>query len=280
MDFNLLRPSKSQALFGIAVGLSLITATWLSLLIYRHQDSSLHPWTLLLALLILVVPWFIPRRFIFTWITFVFSASLWLGAASLDGSFSWWNVGFLYGTQKHQKMQLGQDSLSNLTSLLENRYRWNLHDLVGTLHLPFATTPIDLDIQAALLVVFGLTLVLTAAAAGIHLRRNDKKFLVALVSPWLMFVTLLTQMAARYMVMAAVISAALVAISTSLSLLQLLITAIACVMLGNQMLAPFPNTAPVTYSITQPTFPDAGWMLLLLAAIVLCIALTPGKRAE
>jgi hypothetical protein len=177
-------------------------------------------------------------------------------------------------------MQLGQDSLSNLTSLLENRYRWNLHDAVGSLHLPWVSGGIDLDVQAALLVVFGIALAVCAVAAGIHLRRNDRKFLVALLAPWVLFVTVLTQMAARYVVLASVISAVLVAISPGVSLLQLLITALACVMLGNQLLAPFPNTAPVTYSITQPTFPDAGWMMVLLAAVVFCAAVTPSERVE
>jgi hypothetical protein len=272
--------SRPHYLFWVAVGMALITAGWLSMLIYHSQARGYRPWTVLLTLSILTVPWFIPRRFIFAWMGLIFSASLWLAAASLGGSFSWWDVGFFYGTQKHQKMQLGQDSLSNLTSLLENRYRWNLHDAVGSLHLPLVSASIDLDVQTALLVVFGLALVICATAAGIHLRRNDKRFLVALLAPWVLFVTVLTQMAARYMVLAAVISAGLVAIGTSVSLLQLLLTGLACVMLGNQLLAPFPNTAPVTYSITRPTFPDAGWLLVLLAAVVLCLAVSPSERVK
>jgi len=261
-----------------ALSLCFLTAAALPLLIYHRQDPSLHIWTILLTLAILVIPWFLRRRTFAAWLVLVLSASLWLAAFSLNGSFSWWQVGFLYGTQKHQDMQLGAQSLSNLSSILSQRYGWSLHDDVGNIHLPFVATPIDMDLQTALATVFAITLLFCTFAAAVHLRRRDKKFLVALVAPCILFVTLLTQMAARYTMFSAVIASLLVAISVGMSLLELLLVILSCAMLGNQLLASFPDTAPVTFSITRPTYPDAGWMMLLLAAVILISAMIPSVR--
>ena len=261
-----------------AISLCFLTAAFLPLLIYRRQDPSLHIWTILLTLAILVIPWFLRRRTFAAWLVLVFSASLWLAAFSLNGSFSWWQVGFLYGTQKHQDMQLGAQSLSNLSSILSQRYGWNLHDDVGNIHIPFVAAPIDMDLQTALATVFAITLLFCTFAAAVHLRRRDKKFLVALVAPCILFVTLLTQMAARYTMFSAVIASLLVAVSVGMSLLELLLVILSSAMLGNQLLASFPDTAPVTFSITRPTYPDAGWMMLLLAALILVSAMIPSVR--
>ncbi len=263
----------------IALSLCFFTALWLPLLIYRQQDHSLHIWTILLTLAILIVPWLLPRRTFPAWMVLVFSASIWLAAFSLNGSFSWYQVGFVYGTQKHQDMQLGAQSLSNLSSILSQRYNWNLHDEVGTLYLPpFIANPTDMDLQYALGVLLGLTLVMVSIAASFYLRRRDNKFLVALVAPCILFVTLLTQMAARYTMFAAVTAALFVGVSVGMSMLQLLLIVMSCVMLGNQLLASFPDTAPITFSITRPTYPDSGWMTMLLAAVILFCALIPSPR--
>ncbi len=149
-----------------AIMLTLIVAAILSLLIYKSQDPSLHKYTIAFAAAILLVPWFIPRRMLAAWLATIFAFSLWLSAFSLNGSFSWWQVGFVYGTQRHQNMQLGTESLSNLSSLLERRYNWNLHDSVGSLQLSFTNTPIDLDIQSALATLFAIGILICSVAAG------------------------------------------------------------------------------------------------------------------
>jgi hypothetical protein len=271
-------PEETPWLLWVLVSLCLFTAIYLPLMIYRHQDPSLHICTILLLLVILVIPWFLPRRRFAAFLLLILSASLWLAAFSLNGSFSWWQVGFVYGTQKHQDMQLGAQSLSNLSSILSQRYNWNLHDAVGTFHLPFVTTPVDVDLQAFMATILGITLVVCSAAAAIHLRRRDKKFLVALLAPCILFVTMLTQMAARYTMFAAVVSAVLVGVSVGMSLLQLLLVVISCAMLGNQLLGTFPDTAPMTFSITRPTYPDSGWLTMLLAAVIFISVLIPSAR--
>jgi hypothetical protein len=157
-------------------------------------------------------------------------------------------------------------------------YGWDLHDSVGTLRLPFGFDPIELDMQSTLAILFAITLLLSTIAAGIHLRRNDNKFLVAITTPSLLMVFLLTQMAARYTLFPAVIACALVGVSFSTAMLQLLLVIIGWIMLSNQMLAFDPSTAPILFKITSQTFPGMGWMTLLLTIVFMVMAMTPTRQ--
>ena len=122
----------------------------LGAVIYLVVTLVLGHWTpspaVLLGLSIAVVPWFLPRRLLPGWLMLVFAAALWLVGVKLGGSWSWWKIGFVYGTQKHPEIQLGEASLSNLSSILGERYGWQLHDHVTTWSLPFLGT-LDVDIQ-------------------------------------------------------------------------------------------------------------------------------------
>jgi hypothetical protein len=232
----------------------------------------------LLALGILIVPWFLPRRQMPVWLLLVFASALWLAAFTGSGAWSWYRIGFLYGTQKHQVMQLGATSLSNLSSILGERYDWQVHDQVTTLNLPVLGA-IDLDVQQFCALVYFACALLCAAAAAMHLRRRDVRFLIALAAPWVLFVALLTQMSARYPVLPAVIGTVVIAVSAEMSLLPLLLTVLACVMLGNQMMLLDTRTSPLALTLTQPTHPGIAWAMLLLAAVFLVSALIPTRRA-
>jgi hypothetical protein len=258
-------------------GAALVLIAWvyLLLLLATHRGTPLP--SALLAVGIVLVPWFLRRRLIGAWLLLAFAASLWLVYFYVGGSSSWWEVGFVYGTQKHDVMQLGAVSLSNLSSILHERYDWQLHDVVTTFKRPiFGMT--ELDVQSFCAVIFVATVLLCAVAAAVHVRRKDPRFLIALVAPWVLFTTLLTQMTARYTVLPAVIGSLLIGVSAEMSLLPFLQTVLACVMLGNQMLGTNSDAAPVAYSITRPTYPDLGWLMVLLAAVFLCSALMPSWR--
>jgi hypothetical protein len=273
-----LEPAKhtvSKWLLSTAFLAVLAIAAVLPMLGYRQQDWSTKLAMIGLTLLILLPTWFLRPRSLGFWLALVITASVWLAALSLNGSFSWWEVGFLYGTQKHQTMQLGDASLSNLSSLLDQRYHWSLHDLVGSLHVPWSSTPIDLDIQSTSALLYAVGLLLASIAAGFHLRRNDRSFLIAITAPSMLMVALLTQMAARYTIFPAVIAVCLVGVGVGPSMLSLLCLIVSCIMLSNQLLRFDPSTAPVMYSLTRSTFPDMGWMMLLLAGIFLVAAMTP-----
>jgi hypothetical protein len=262
--------ARNATLAGAALWLVLVL--FLVVLVLNRHGTPLP--SALLVLGIVLVPWFLSRRLIGPWLLVAFAASLWLVYFHVGGSSSWWEIGFLYGTQKHDVMQLGAVSLSNLSSILHERYDWQLHDVVTTFKRPsFGMT--GLDVQSFCAVIFIVAVLLCTVAAAVHMRRKDPRFLITLVAPWVLFTTLLTQMTARYTVLPAVIASLLVGVSAEMSLLPFLQTVLACVMLGNQMLGGDSTQAPVAYSITHPTYPDLGWLMVLLAAVFLCSALMP-----
>jgi len=267
-------PMSASALPWIAAPVAAALFCLVLTLILNHWTPS--P-AVLLGLSVAFVPWFLPRRLLPAWLLLVFASTLWLVAFDLGGSWSWWKIGFVYGTQKHPEIQLGEASLSNLSSILGERYGWQLHDHVTTLKLPFFGAT-DLDVQEFCAWIYSAAALLCAAAAAMHMRRRDPRFLIALVAPWVLFTTLLTQMTARYTVLPAVIGSSLIGISAEMSLLPFLQTVLACAMLGNQMMLLHPGTSPVALSITQPTHPALGWAMMLVAAIFLLSAMVPSRR--
>jgi hypothetical protein len=103
---------------------------------------------------------------------------------------------------------------------------------------------------------------------------------VAITAPWLLFLTLLTQMAARYTILPAVMAATLIGVSAGMSSFQLLLTVLGCIMLGNQYMDQGPGSflAPISFHFTQPTFPDIAWVMLLASAMLLYMAIAPRRQ--
>jgi hypothetical protein len=271
--------SLRPLLWLILVPVAIFTAAAMTLWVYGGPSGWLKAWTLLLCGAILIVPWLLPRRLIEAWLVAVFAASTWLCAFLLDGRFSWFYVGFAYGARKFQQMQLSGDSLSNLPGILERRFGWHLHDRVTTTMLPWLADPIDLDIRQVLAIFYFALLLLCAIGAAMQMRRRHPRFLIALTAPPILFVTLLTQMSVRYTILSAALSASMVGVSVGMSLMQFLLTVLSCVMLGTRLLHVSPNTAPVALSMFDPTHPDLGYAMLLIAAVFLYGALAPGRRA-
>jgi hypothetical protein len=259
-------------LAGAAILLALVIT--ITLILAKHKGVP--PATVLLAAGIVLLPWFLPRRLIAGWILLVFAASLWLVGIYDGGSRTWYDIGFIYGTQRHQDMQLGANSLSNFSTILHEKYDWQLHDAIVSWNKPLFGSQ-ELDVQAFCGVLFFCAVLLCSIAAAIHLRRRDPKFLVVLVAPWILFMALLTQMAARYTALGAVVSATLVGVSAEMSLLAFLQMVLACTMLGNQMLGMNNDTAPVALSMTHPTYPDMAWLTVMVAMVFLCCAVIPSR---
>ena len=96
----------------------------------------------------------------------------------------------------------------------------------------------------------------------------------------ILFTILLTQMAGSvYTALpTVVIAATLIGVSAEMSLLAFLQTVLACTMLGNQMLSMNNDTAPVALSMTHPTYPELGWLTVMLAMVFLCCALIPSRN--
>jgi len=249
----------------------------------------------LFFLLVLLPPWFLPRRAIGFWLAGVLTAAVWICAQEFNGSYSWATLGYAYGSVKHDQMQMSIRNFSNLTSILSQNYQWDIHDTVGNLKFSF-TTPgpwrighfaipsvawawsSDLDVKNAMAVLYGIALIISSAAAALHSRRNDRRFLVAMVVPWIVFPVIMCQMGDRYPIWASCISASMVAVSLELSLLHVVLAVVSFAMVARQLVAFDPNRWPQLIELMTPTFPGLGWLLLLVAAIFFFAALVPSRR--
>jgi hypothetical protein len=257
---------------GCTLALTMALWIWAATVTRRPLD------TMLICLTIFCVAWLIPWRAIPAFVVMIFAWALWMCGFRMGGSFSWWDIGFAFGTVKWQRMQLGALSLSNLSSILERRWGWRLHDPVGTLHLPLVFGgPVALDLRQTVALIFFVTVALCTIGAAIHLRRRDPRFLIAITAPWILFLTLLTQMAARYTLLPAVVAATMIGVGVGMSMLQLLLALLGIAMLGNQYLQAR-GGAPFTQNITQWMYPDVAWVMLLLSAVFLYCAIAPGRR--
>jgi len=230
---------------------------------------------------VLVVPWFVPRRTLPFWIVFVAVSGFWLAAWYLSGDFSWWDIGFEYGTLKHEEMELGGNVLSNLGAILSQRYGWEVHDPVGTLSVPIFGWSTDLDLRQAMAMLFGIMTILCAAGAAVHYRRGHPRFLVALAAPWVLFPAVLTQMSARYFVLPAAMTATMPGVGVGMTLSHFLLTILGCIQLGNRLWGIHPGEiAPVTNAIIANTHPDLGWAVLLLGLMYVVLGIAPRRKRD
>ena len=236
---------------------------------------------LLFLLAIIVPPWILRPRWGTYWLAAIFAAALWIAPLLFHGDFSWLAIGFAYGAQKHDILAMGQGSYANLGALLGHKYNWGYHDIVGSLSvtLPFFHWVGRLDLKTCMSILYGVFLVASAAAAAVHSRRRDPRFLLTLIVPWIVFPLVLGQMGSRYLVWACAISAVAVGVSTGLSLLHVLLTILSTGMVCQQMLRIDPSRWPGVFTLFSNTYPDIGWMMLLIAGIYLVSAMIPSRRA-
>jgi len=246
-------------------------------------------------LLVLLPPWIMPRRSLGFWLAGAFAAAVWISSLAFGGSYSWATLGFAYGSVKHDQMQMGVRVFSNLPSLLAQCYQWDIHDPMATFRLSFTTpgpwrlgwlsVPVvawawssDLDTKTAMAVLYAVCLLIASAVAALHSRRNDRRFLVALVAPWLVFPIVMCQMGGRYPIWAVSLSAAMVAVSLELSLLHVALSAICFATVARQLLNYDASRWPQLYSLMTPTHPGIAWLMLLVTGIFLVGALVPGRN--
>jgi hypothetical protein len=227
------------------------------------------------------------------WLGAVLAGSIWLGGLFFRGSWDWWTLGFAYGTRKQDRMQMGEGSFANLPSLLLKRYHWDLHQLVGNLAIDYQLphgwnilgfTGIhwnqDLDLKTSLVILFGISLVICALGASITARRKDPRLLIAAMAPWLLFPILMCQTSERYLLWPSALSAAFIAVSTGFTLMHVVLALCAAGMLAHQLMFADQGRWPALFNFFTRFYPDAGWMMLLLAILFMVAALMPARRSR
>jgi hypothetical protein len=158
----------------------------------------------------------------------------------------------------------------------------------------------DLDVTAKMLFnsIFAVMLVLSGIAIGLQARRNDRRMLVALVTPWIMFFLFPVQIQERYLLYASGAAACCIGDSVGMALLGFSLTLFSAIMhtirlldwhtadlatFGQNLATAFPRifspaSGQTILQYTQAMHPDMGWGILLLGMIFLYLSLTPSRR--
>jgi hypothetical protein len=217
--------------------------------------------------------------------------------------FAWFDAGYLYGTDHNQRMVAGLTS--NLPGLMASRFGWdgdsgpryvfNFDAACYTLGF----TP-QITLKTLLFSIYLLLLFVSSICVAMHDRRNSTRFLVAVVTPWVMFFTIPCQIHERYLLFAAAAASVCIGHSVGAALMGLFLTIVTWVMTIHVMLnnafnrrawsgyleTMYPHWfKPTTGEPSQfanklwrfcnGTHPDIAWAIMLVALIFLWITLTP-----
>jgi Glycosyltransferase family 87 len=165
------------------------------------------------------------------WLAGILACAVFVIAALTGGSFSWLQIGFLYGTEHYPYLFIS--SCYNLPSLLSN-VGWSLKDPFWSAHL--GSLHLHITLQWTLRLLYLTALVACARGLARHLRDRDPRVLIALAAPWLLMFALLGQMQERYLMWGAVVSAIALGVSVRLSIIHFIISIASTAMIVQVML--------------------------------------------
>jgi hypothetical protein len=209
----------------------------------------------------------VPHKY--AWLAGVLGCAAFTIGALTGGSFTWFEIGFLYGTKHYPYLFIS--SCYNLASLLAAA-GWSLKDDLFSAHV--GEVHIHLTLQWALRLLFLGAVAWCARGAARHLRNRDTRVLIAITAPWLLMFALLGQMHERYLVWGAVVSAVALGVNMRLSIIHFVISAastamIVHVMLVDKKLDPTLRAIDVLHNIR----PYASVLMLLCVALYFSDAL-------
>jgi len=237
--------------------------------------------------------WWCPRRLHGPWIALAVGAALLLCMPLFDASSGWLTIGYQRGTKLFPTLQVaGAHNIPGILTGqfgLHNRRAMDLElftlsrDTLGPLWpAPALTVTLPLLLKA----LFFVTLASLAVAAGRHLRARDPRFLAAAVGTWLWMFLLLPQMHERYLLFAALSSAALVALDWRYLLLTALLSLSTALMTLRTMIRASgswradsppgwlePQTIDGVLDAANRAYPGMAWAVLTAGVLVLLAAL-------
>ncbi|PYL61506.1 MAG: hypothetical protein DMF24_07045 [Verrucomicrobia bacterium] len=165
------------------------------------------------------------------WLAGIAGGAVFVAGAVTGGSFSWLQVGFIYGSEHYPYLFIS--SCYNLASLLA-ALGWSLKDSLLSAHM--GSVDLQLTLQWALRLFYLGALVLCARGMTRHLRARDPRALIAIAAPWLLMFGLLGQMHERYLMWGAVVSAVALGVSVRLSIVHFIISVASTAMIMHVML--------------------------------------------
>lgn len=283
------RPKHWAPYAVLAAIIGVVVAGGLVLWPYSAQPPGTRLAIVLLLAAIAIIPWLLPQGrgnwpwAALTWLAAAVGVAIWIAAFALGGDFSWYRNGYSHVSPAEQRLVAEPGSLSNLPALLADRYHWKLHDSVTTpptqIHLAFTDGVTTVDLRVLLWMIYWASLVLCAIGAAIHSRRNDPRLLVALAAPWILLPTLTAPASVRDLALPAAVATAVVGASVGMGLLSVLFALLATGMTAHLLLRSDPSRSALIFDVLNRSWPDLGWMMLLVAAVFLYVAAAPRRRA-
>ncbi|MBC7785041.1 MAG: hypothetical protein H7144_14485 [Burkholderiales bacterium] len=249
----------------IAIALVLGWA-WMSAASLSWRAASLAPAAI--ACLVFILP---GKR----WLTAIagsFGTAILLLMPLFDARTAWYTVGFEYGTHKFPNLASAVGTYS-IPTILRDYFNWP-----DNMETPVGFFGYECSIRFFMFGIFGISLLLCSIAAAVHDRRRDPRFLLAAITPWVCFFSLLTQMNNRYLVWGAVLTSLLSGVSVGLTLLGLLLSVICVVGMAQHMLPMDRSFAPDMTSVVQSLQTHLAWPVALIAMIFLYSTVAPALR--
>jgi hypothetical protein len=255
--------SALRVLAGFTATAALIVSPWL----VRTPEAWIAFAVVIGVGVLLALRYKLPHRG--AWVAGILGCAAFLIGAFTGGSFAWFELGFLYGTEHYPYLFIS--SCYNLPSLLAAA-GWSLKD--DLLSADLGSRHFHLTLQWALRLLYLIALALCACGAARHLRNRDPRVLIATAAPWLLMFALLGQMHERYLMWGAVVSAVALAVSLRLSIIHFIISAASTAMIVHVMLIDKKLDATLrAIDVLEGVRPYAATLVLVCVAIYVWDAL-------
>ncbi len=233
----------------------------------------------ILAVWLCTGPWIMARRRAWFYVAVSLAAGLAVTALALPAEFGCLRVSYDYGT--HHYLILSFPDTCGLANILERSFGWRLLDPVFTLHVPWTAWHWTVNMRYFLFGLYVITLVMAALGAAIQRRRNDPRFVIAMITPWLTFFALGPQMHERYLLWGATMLASVGMVvdvgGFGLTLLGLLLSLITVMMVLAVELTTNHRYMYWFWRIRHLE-PGPAYAVLLACAICMYLSLAPRKR--
>jgi hypothetical protein len=199
------------------------------------------------------------------WVTGMIALGAFVAGALAGGSFSWLQIGFLYGSEHYPYLFIS--SCYNLPFFLD-RLGWSLKDSLWSYE--FGSRYIAVTPQWLLRLAYLGGIALCSLGAARHWRNRDPRLLIAIATPWLLMFALVGQMHERYLVWGAVVSAVALGVSLRLSVVHFIISAMSTTMIVHVMLIDKKlETTLGVVDLLRSARPYASGVLLVCVAVCL-----------